>query len=308
MKSSNVKVWNGVSSETLINEIYPQRVPAVLKNINIGKCTEKWTAGYLAEQVGNQPVKVHVSTSTKLDFINKNFLYRTLPFNEFIARAAEEKHSNYFLDEKEVYYMRSLGDDPRKDVADIRRQFSGLAKDISYSDIFPEKQFFSSVFRIASKGLCLWTHYDVMDNLLIQVKGKKYAVLFHPNDVSYMYMNGDKSEVLDVENPDLEKYPEFIKATKYTCTLDSGDILFIPALWLHNMTSLEFGVAVNVFWHHLEESMYDKKDPYGNKDPHPAATALTFLEKALKTLKQLPDDYRTFYSKLMISRIQDSIS
>ncbi len=39
---------------------------------------------------------------------------------------------------------------------------------------------------------------------------------------------GDKSEVLDVDNPDPEKYPEFAKATRYECILNPGDILFIP--------------------------------------------------------------------------------
>ena len=41
-------------------------------------------------------------------------------------------------------------------------------------------------------------------------------------------MSGDKSEVLDVDNPDLTKYPEFAKATRYECELEPGNILFIP--------------------------------------------------------------------------------
>ena len=41
---------------------------------------------------------------------------------------------------------------------------------------------------------------------------------------------GDKSEVLDVDNPDLEKFPEFAKATKYECILEPGDVLFIPGM------------------------------------------------------------------------------
>ncbi len=33
----------------------------------------------------------------------------------------------------------------------------------------PAAHVFSSVFRVATPGLQLWTHYDVMDNVLIQV-------------------------------------------------------------------------------------------------------------------------------------------
>lgn len=64
-----------------------------------------------------------------------------------------------FKDEK--YYLRSLGEDPRKDVADIRQQFPSLGGDITFPMFFREEQFFSSVFRISSPGLQLWTHYDV---------------------------------------------------------------------------------------------------------------------------------------------------
>lgn len=39
---------------------------------------------------------------------------------------------------------------------------------------------------------------------------------------------GTKSEVLDVDNPDLEKYPLFVKAKRYQCFLEAGDVLFIP--------------------------------------------------------------------------------
>lgn len=39
---------------------------------------------------------------------------------------------------------------------------------------------------------------------------------------------GTKSEVLDVDKPDLEKYPLFAKARRYECHLKAGDTLFIP--------------------------------------------------------------------------------
>ncbi|EAW70193.1 hypothetical protein FLJ37953, isoform CRA_c, partial [Homo sapiens] len=85
----------------------------------------------------------------------------TLPFDQLVQRAAEEKHKEFFVSEDEKYYLRSLGEDPRKDVADIRKQFPLLKGDIKFPEFFKEEQFFSSVFRISSPGLQLWTHYDV---------------------------------------------------------------------------------------------------------------------------------------------------
>jgi tRNA wybutosine-synthesizing protein 5 len=98
-----------------------------------------------------------------MDFLKKNFLYRTLPFDELIERASYDKKelSDYFISKNEKYYLRSLGDDERKDVADIKKQFPQLAQDINFPPLFDQDKFFSSVFRISSSGLRLWTHYDV---------------------------------------------------------------------------------------------------------------------------------------------------
>ncbi|CAI5761984.1 JmjC domain-containing protein [Podarcis lilfordi] len=211
--------------------------------------------------------------------------------------------SVFLKDEK--YYLRSLGEDPRKEIADLRKQFPLLADDIQIPEYFEKEQFFSTVFRISSAGMQLWTHYDVMDNFLIQVTGKKKVVLYSPRDAPYLYLSGTKSEVLDVDEPDLKKYPLFVKARRYECQLNAGDVLFIPALWFHNVTSEEFGVGVNVFWKHLPSNCYDKTDTYGNKDLAAASRAVQILDRALKTLEELPEEYRDFYGRRMVLRIQE---
>jgi len=67
-----------------------------------------------------------------------------------------------------------------------------------------------------------------MDNFLVQVTGNKKVVLFAPSDVDYLYLKGDKSQVLDIENPDLSQYPLFPQAKRFECLLTTGDVLFIP--------------------------------------------------------------------------------
>ncbi|XP_046303274.1 tRNA wybutosine-synthesizing protein 5 isoform X2 [Marmota monax] len=280
----------GVTREQFMQHFYPQRKPLVLEGIDIGACTSKWTVDYLSQVGGTKEVKIHVATVEQMDFISKNFVYRTLPFDKLVQRAAEEKHKEFFISE---------------DVADIRKQFPLLEGDIKFPNFFKDEQFFSSVFRISSPGLQLWTHYDVMDNFLVQVTGKKRVTLFSPRDAQYLYLSGTKSEVLNIDNPDLVKYPLFSKARRYECTLKAGDILFIPALWFHNVISEEFGVGVNVFWKHLPSECYDKTDTYGNKDPKAASRAAQILDRALKTLAELPEEYRDFYARRMVLYIQD---
>ncbi|XP_045178484.2 tRNA wybutosine-synthesizing protein 5-like [Mercenaria mercenaria] len=299
----SVNIHHGIDSKSF-DQLYSKREPVVLRGLDIGSCREKWTPEYLAEKGGTREVKIHVSKTAQMDFINKNFMYRSLPFSELVKRASKAKQEELFIEETEKYYLRALGDDPRKDIADIRVQFPALAEDILFPEFYPKEKFFSSVFRIASPGLQLWTHYDVMDNFLIQVQGRKRVVLFSPRSVNYLYMNGDKSEVLDIDNVDKKRYPLFSKAERFEVFLEHGDVLFIPALWFHNVISLEFGVAVNVFWKHLENAVYDNKDTYGNKDPLPASRAFQIIDRAVKTLDELPEPYREFYARRLIDRIE----
>ena len=138
----------------------------------------------------------------------------------------------------------------------------------------------------------------------MQVTGRKRVVLFSPQEASNLYLTGDKSQILDIDSPDLLTFPHFSRVIHHECFLEPGDILFIPALWFHNVVSLDFSVAVNLFWRHLDKKLYDVRDTYGNKDPLPAQRAQQIVDRALKALEELPDDYRDFYARQIVSRIE----
>lgn len=283
-----IPVFDQVTSKQFVNEIQTSRIPAILRGVDIGSCQNKWTSEYLSKCVGSKPVKIHVSETGQMNFLTKNFQYKTLPFDQLIKRSSSVEHEEYFLSNTEVYYLRSLGNDSRgREIANIDQHYPELSKDFKVPEFVDPSTIFSTVLRVASKGVQLWTHYDVLDNLLVQVTGRKRAVLYSPEDLPYLYMEGDKSQVIDIDQPNLSCFPEFVKVTSYEHIMEPGDILFIPSLWLHNMTSLDFSVAVNVFWKNLNPELYDKKDPYGNKDPLPASKVIE------------NNSYRAFYYFLL---------
>ncbi|XP_073991202.1 tRNA wybutosine-synthesizing protein 5-like isoform X2 [Rhodnius prolixus] len=263
-----VETYNYKSKEDFQEYIKDNRRPLLIPNVDIGECCKKWTVDYLAKVLGKNEVRVHVSPVGHMSFLNKNFTYKTLPFEEFIRRAAEERNTKWFICENECYYLRSIGSDKRgKDVADVNKQFPQISSDIKFPKLFDDGDFFSSVFRIGSCGVQIWTHYDVMDNMLIQIV-------------------------------------DFLKAIQYECILKPGDVLYIPALWHHNTVAKSFGIGVNVFWKNLPHELYDKTDVYGNKDLVPAAKALTEINKAVISLKSLPPVYKEFYIQRAISVLE----
>ncbi|XP_008839959.1 bifunctional peptidase and arginyl-hydroxylase JMJD5 isoform X2 [Nannospalax galili] len=53
---------------------------------------------------------------------------------------------------------------------------------------------------------------------------------------------------VDVENPDLEKFPKFAKAPFLSCILSPGETLFIPVKYWHYVRALDLSFSVSFWW------------------------------------------------------------
>jgi len=284
-----------------------RRVPAVVTGLDIGQAPWKWTPAYVASLKGvpDKLVSVHVSDVPKLDFVRKNFKYEVMPFGQLLEKVADENDPKF-------YYLRSIGENARKEPAHAMRQFPAFEEDLKLPAEFwgGEENYFSAVIRASSGDLQLWTHYDAMDNMLIQLHGEKRILLFPPSVAGDLYLEGSSSTVRDVENHDAEAFPRFARARSAALevTLQPGDVLYIPALWSHHVTALHGpSIALNVFYRHLPAGQYPSKDLYGNADPIAAANAIKSFELAMDSLKQLPRDYQVFYGGVAAARLESHL-
>jgi hypothetical protein len=75
---------------------------------------------------------------------------------------------------------------------------------------------------------------------LAQIRGRKRAILFSPEDSDFLYRGQ-----VDPEQPDFERFPLFDCATAYECVIEPGDTLLIPANWLHHVRGLEKSITVS---------------------------------------------------------------
>lgn len=53
---------------------------------------------------------------------------------------------------------------------------------------------------------------------------------------------------VDVENPDVVQFPDFLKASYQECVLEPGEVLFIPKQHWHYVRSLELSFSVSFWW------------------------------------------------------------
>jgi hypothetical protein len=67
-----------------------------------------------------------------------------------------------------------------------------------------------------------------MDNALTQIVGRKRIILYPPTDVPYLYLQGDKSRITDVNA--IDQFPLLAYANRYETILEPNDIIIIPGL------------------------------------------------------------------------------
>ncbi len=94
-------------------------------------------------------------------------------------------------------------------------------------------------------------HYD-SDNanaLVTEIYGDKEFVLFSPKENSLLYphnQTGNTSQIEDPDQPDLEKFPLFARATQYRGIIHPGESAFIPSHWWHTARVVTTSISVCV--------------------------------------------------------------
>ncbi len=101
-------------------------------------------------------------------------------------------------------------------------------------------------------------HYDFPDNVACVVAGERRFTLFPPEQIGNLYVgpidktpSGQAISLVDVANPDFERFPKFAEALRHarTASLGPGDAIFVPSMWWHHVESRqEFNMLVNYWW------------------------------------------------------------
>ncbi|MBK8188113.1 MAG: cupin-like domain-containing protein [Cellvibrio sp.] len=136
-------------------------------------------------------------------------------------------------------------------------------------------------------------HYDAAENIACCVAGKRKFTLFPPEQIANLYIGpleltpaGATISMVDLENPDFEKYPNFQHALNAAqqAVLEPGDAIYIPYLWWHNVQALdELNVLINYWWGEPEEERIDPRNA---------------LYHAMMTIRFLPPHYREHWKHM----------
>lgn len=95
-------------------------------------------------------------------------------------------------------------------------------------------------------GGCTPMHFDQLSNFFTQLQGRKRILLFPPSQWPRIYPYPcahpmDSYAMVDVEAPDVSRFPALCRARGLETTLSPGDVLWLPCFWFHHVRALDEG-------------------------------------------------------------------
>eukprot|EP00594_Rhizosolenia_setigera_P003083 CAMPEP_0178946906 /NCGR_PEP_ID=MMETSP0789-20121207/4545_1 /TAXON_ID=3005 /ORGANISM="Rhizosolenia setigera, Strain CCMP 1694" /LENGTH=283 /DNA_ID=CAMNT_0020626949 /DNA_START=180 /DNA_END=1031 /DNA_ORIENTATION=+ len=269
-----------------LREHYGWQAPVVLRGACLNtEAVKKWgDLEYLESKVGEQTIcEVEIGSS----YNDPDMVKPQIPFGQYLdyIRLFEDKYGRDTLKQKpnseEMVYLaqNELFEELKEDIP-----IPQLCDDASFN-VGNQGALYYTMLWFGPMSTLSPLHYDPLDNLLMQIIGSKRVLLYPrtsfsafgsaPTEIKrsehygehdlsdiekYLYVRGEglsstsktqyNTSPVDVENPDLEKYPLFSKMPQSPLhtVLYPGDMLYIPQKWWHCARSLERSISVNAWF------------------------------------------------------------
>lgn len=126
-----------------------------------------------------------------------------------------------------------------------RPEFAPLLADIgTLPDVCDRSQLVQkSSFWFGPGGTVTPLHHDTLMLLHTQVVGRKRWRFVSPLETPKLYNYDGVFSPIDVDRPDLQRYPRFGEVRVLEVVLEPGDTVFLPLGWWHQVAALELSLS-----------------------------------------------------------------
>lgn len=250
-----------VDLERLTVELTRRETPLVIAGgVSAWPAVSRWSPEYLCRLLG--PIEIAFKSSSSNahpDFRQRAmaamFARGRAPLSEFfrhiVSGPVEERSRCLFTGDERFLLRRRSGE------TSVDPELSPLLSDIEIPTLFPSEQLHTVWAWFSGLGVRTWLHYDNngCHNLNAQITGRKRCTLYPPHELHQLHvfpLGGSNPAYncsrIDVERPGADA-SSLASATAWQAELEPGDLLFIPAWWLHTFLHTgEFNSNVNFWW------------------------------------------------------------
>lgn len=239
-------------------------LPVVLENCTFHKPAMKWTIEYISENLQDEDHVAYFSKTRKFLYYDDNRIKgvfkdfvppteKLLLYFQNFSRLVEdlEKADNgsraYF--QSMLYLQDGVSQSMQNDIESF--DYTWLLELVSQLNWGKEV---SNLLLVGMPDVVTPAHFDILENLYVQVYGRKRVILFSPDYFRslYPYPVGhphDRQSQVDFEEPDLDKFPRFAEIRGMEVALEPDEVLYIPNYWWHYIESESQSKTISInFW------------------------------------------------------------
>jgi hypothetical protein len=224
------------SRQAFLDNFYAPNKPVVIEGaMDNWPAISNWTPANLKRRLGSRMVEVQANRTSDRNYERNSVkLRKMMPFGEFIDMVESAGCSN-------DWYITA------KNSGTNSEALKDLWEDII---LFPEylradDPANRGFFWFGPAGTITPLHHDLTNNFMAQVRGSKLCRLISPCELPRLYNDVHCYSQVDLDNPDLARFPLFRDVQIIDVVIAPGDLLFLPVGWWHYVRSLDISITMS---------------------------------------------------------------
>lgn len=193
----------------------------------------RWSPADLQQRFGHLTVEIQDERNADANFEENKLDHRRMArLGDFVNRVIAGGPTN-------DYYMTANNEALR------RPEFAALLADIGSLPpacdraLLPHR----SSFWFGPAGTLTPLHHDTIMLFHTQVVGRKRWRFISPLQTPSLYNYNNVFSPIDLDRPDLDRYPRFREATVLDVVVQPGETVFLPLGWWHQVISLDVSLS-----------------------------------------------------------------
>ena len=237
--ASAIRRVRGLSSQDFLDFYYAPGRPVVIERaIDHWPALKRWTPDYLRRKIGDAPVEFQGGRAANPDYEIHGYSHKqVLPFGAYLDLIAAGSGND-------AYVTANNSEANRTALAPLERDLGHLDKYLTPAP---------GMMWIGPAGTFTPLHFDLTNNLIAQIVGRKRVILLPPSESARLHHGRHVfSAVRDLEDEArLALFPSAREARRFVVDLGPGDLLYSPIGWWHQVRSRDFSVTLtytNFLW------------------------------------------------------------
>lgn len=221
-----------------LNEFFEQYVvgsrPLVLTDVaRDWPALRRWSPQDLRERFGHLDVEIQAERSADPNYeVNKLAHKRRVRLSDFVDLVLAGGATN-------DYYLTANNE------MLARPEFAPILADIGSLPAFCDRSQLAqrASFWFGPAGTVTPLHHDTLMLCHTQIVGRKRWRFISPLQTPLLYNHFDVYSPVDLDRPDLNRYPLFSQATVLEVVVEPGETVFLPLGWWHQVTALDVSLS-----------------------------------------------------------------